>query len=99
MLDIQYYLTGALQPDQVHDIMHLKRSTPRDPITGLKSLTYFGRPRFDPIIRELKEKYYLCRIGVFYCGPDKLADQIQKYCRKYSDLVTNIDFHKEHFEQ
>lgn len=99
LLDLRFFLTGQLRPEQVHDIMHSRRSSTRDPITGLLSQTFFGRPNFDPILREIREKYAFCRIGLFYCGPPKLAKQMSKLCKKYSDSDTTIAFHKEHFEQ
>lgn len=79
--------------------MHARRENERDPITGLKAPTFFGRPNFDPIIRELREQFYLCKIGVFYCGPAKLAKRLSKLCSRYSDDSTPISFYKEHFEQ
>lgn len=79
--------------------MHSRRDGTRDPITGLQARTFFGRPNFDPIIRELRERYFMCKVGVFYCGPPGLAKQLSKLCRKYSDASTTISFYKEHFEQ
>jgi NADPH oxidase len=99
LLDIRYFLTGQLRPEQVHDIMHSRRRSGRDPITGLNSQTFFGRPNFDAILRQIRENYAYCHIGLFYCGPPKLAKQLSKLCKKYSDSDTTISFHKEHFGQ
>lgn len=98
-LDIRYYLTGRLGPDQINNIMHIQNLGGRDPITGLHSQTFFGRPQFDSIIREIRDQFVCCNIGVFYCGPHKLAKSLSSTCRRHSDALTSISFHKEHFQQ
>jgi len=100
LLEIMYFLTGQLEPQQICSLLHLKDSFPgRDQITGLQSPTSFGRPTFDRIIRNIAERYQLCKVGVFYCGPSALARKLNKYCRRYSSRETKIAFHTEHFDQ
>ena len=38
-------------------------------------------------------------IGVMHCGPHAIAEQLKKYCAKYSDFCRGTHFflHKENF--
>ena len=42
-----------------------------DLVTGLRSkvVTVFGRPKWDKIMGDIKEKHPGKRVGVFVCGP------------------------------
>lgn len=111
-LEINTYLTGALSPDEIRNIMygidsgtvssfklvfHLHPS--KDQITGLQSPTHFGRPNWDEIFKEKGTVHQGQKVGVFFCGPAVLSKQLYKYCRKYTSSSTNTSFvyHKENF--
>ncbi|KAF9177806.1 hypothetical protein BGZ50_008369 [Haplosporangium sp. Z 11] len=66
----------------------------RDAITGLRSLTYYGRPNFDKVFGELAQAHPRehGKVGVFFCGPKPLGKTLNRCARKYK-----FEFHKENF--
>jgi NADPH oxidase len=96
-LELRCFFTGPLRKEHIAQVMAAQGNGLRDPITGLQSPTYFGRPNFEAILGEIKMKFELCHIGVFYCGPNALGNQILTLCSNLSDSETKISFHKENF--
>eukprot|EP00163_Fabomonas_tropica_P023000 TRINITY_DN40269_c0_g1_i1.p1 TRINITY_DN40269_c0_g1~~TRINITY_DN40269_c0_g1_i1.p1 ORF type:complete len:619 (+),score=91.56 TRINITY_DN40269_c0_g1_i1:278-2134(+) len=97
VLEIHNYLTGALKPDQIKDIMFAKQGP--DPVTGLRNPTHYGRPNWDSIFAEKAKQHQGGTIGVFFCGPRVLSKKLYATSRKYTDLKTHTKFayHKENF--
>ncbi|EPZ31007.1 phosphoribosyl pyrophosphokinase [Rozella allomycis CSF55] len=58
LIEIYQYLTGKLLLDQIHGYLaHGGAIDGADPITGLHSPTYFGRPNFDQIFQKIKARH------------------------------------------
>eukprot|EP00111_Clytia_hemisphaerica_P005367 TCONS_00015513-protein len=56
-----------------------------------------GRPKFDDILKEIAINYYKQRIGVFFCGPNPLANILYQSCVKTKHRGNAFIFHKESF--
>ncbi|RDX91798.1 Respiratory burst oxidase-like protein F, partial [Mucuna pruriens] len=60
--------------------------------------THFARPNWFNIFSRLARKHGGAKIGVFYCGPSKLARELKKLCTKFStNTTTRFVFHKENY--
>ncbi|OLL25548.1 Cytochrome b-245 heavy chain, partial [Neolecta irregularis DAH-3] len=53
LIEIHTYFTTTVRPDDATNIMLNDAETERDPITGLKSPTNYGRPDWDRIFRSI----------------------------------------------
>ena len=97
MFNISCYLTGALKRHQIDDIMMNDIQGECDAITGLKTPTHYGRPKFETILPRIKDWHPNTKIGVFYCGPKGLADKLETLTNDFSGRGTTFAFHKEQF--
>ncbi|KAJ1925204.1 hypothetical protein IWQ60_004697 [Tieghemiomyces parasiticus] len=104
-LEVRAYLTGRLSEDQIRNLaIHSTEEGP-DALTGRKTPTYFGRPNFDQIFADIAAQQLRKKVGVFFCGPKKLATTLRQVCTTYSSAAksgelgygTQFEFHKEHF--
>ncbi|XP_027368818.1 respiratory burst oxidase homolog protein A-like [Abrus precatorius] len=60
--------------------------------------THFARPNWFNIFSRLARKHGGAKIGVFYCGPSKLAKELKRLCTKFSTkTTTRFVFHKENY--
>eukprot|EP01111_Echinosteliopsis_oligospora_P012929 TRINITY_DN4510_c0_g1_i1.p1 TRINITY_DN4510_c0_g1~~TRINITY_DN4510_c0_g1_i1.p1 ORF type:complete len:533 (-),score=107.81 TRINITY_DN4510_c0_g1_i1:139-1737(-) len=99
-LEINTYLTGALSPDEVRDVMYGTDEESADQITGLASPTHFGRPRWSSIFQEVGRRHANSEVGVFFCGPRVLSKQLYKNARKYTSTQAGgcrFHYNKENF--
>ena len=88
-LDIKIYLTGRVKEDQKNS---------KEAITVSKTPTYYGRPNFNELFKCLRKEHQDTNIGVFFCGPKPLANQLLQMCDSHSDINgTKFFFHKENF--
>lgn len=71
----------------------------RDPVTGLKRLrTEFGRPRWEKEMQTIERQHPNSAVGVFHCGPDRMADEIRLECQNINQKSTsNFNFITESF--
>ncbi|XP_015781033.1 NADPH oxidase 5 [Tetranychus urticae] len=96
-LDMHIYITSAIDNADIRaiglqlalDLMHSKEE--RDLITGLKTRTKPGRPRWDEFFDEIQRKNK-GRVSLFYCGPPPLGKVLHNYSNQYG-----FSFHKEIF--
>ncbi len=97
VLQINNYMTGQLKPDEIRSIMYSENV--RDPLTGLRAPTHYGRPAWGTIFKEVVEKHRGQHIGVFFCGPRILSKELYAQTKTHQDPVTNtrITYHKENF--
>lgn len=99
LLELNCYLTSKLNDKQtlyLH-LLNTKKSGP-DPITGLETKTNYGRPNFKILFTKWTERFPGKTIGIFYCGPKTLGNQLKWFCIKRSgDNGTKFKFHKETF--
>jgi len=97
-LEIHTYLTGALTPDEVRDVMYGKdEENQQDEITGLSSATQFGRPRWPEIFAANAQKHAGGTVGVFFCGPRVLSKQLYANCREFTTATCKFHYQKENF--
>jgi NADPH oxidase len=71
-----------------------------DAVTGLRASTNYGRPNLDQIFSGLCHLHPGTEIGVFFCGPLALSNQLYFFCNKYNQPVadgTKFHFGKENF--
>jgi predicted ferric reductase len=99
-LEINTYLTGALSPDEVRDVMYGTDEESADQITGLSSPTHFGRPKWSDIFTDLARKHADQDVGVFFCGPRVLSKDLYKHCTRHTSTSAGgcrFHFNKENF--
>ncbi|KAL1916740.1 uncharacterized protein VTP21DRAFT_5444 [Calcarisporiella thermophila] len=89
-ISIRTYLTGKLRHSYVRNILLNSEPTlaEPDPITGLQSPTYYGRPNFQAIFEETASAHPDTDIGVFFCGPEIIAKNLADICRRDWSCVT-----------
>ncbi|KAI9221431.1 ferric reductase NAD binding domain-containing protein [Blastocladiella britannica] len=100
LVEIHTYLTGALKPDQINNVMIHDMSAPSDALTGLQSFTYYGRPSWDAIFTGLKVSHPDIDFGVFFCGPKVLSETLHIMCNKHTDsgdVGVRFYYNKENF--
>ncbi|KAI9206972.1 ferric reductase NAD binding domain-containing protein [Polychytrium aggregatum] len=97
-LEIQTYLTASLKPEEMTNLM-INTNKDADGLTGLRSKTFYGRPNLDQLFKNFKIKHPSTDIGVFFCGPPVLSDQLHKMCDKWTDAEFGTRFYygKENF--
>eukprot|EP00005_Dracoamoeba_jomungandri_P010508 CAMPEP_0174263720 /NCGR_PEP_ID=MMETSP0439-20130205/19797_1 /TAXON_ID=0 /ORGANISM="Stereomyxa ramosa, Strain Chinc5" /LENGTH=552 /DNA_ID=CAMNT_0015349225 /DNA_START=18 /DNA_END=1676 /DNA_ORIENTATION=+ len=104
-LEINLYLTSVRSSEDMQRLMTAEAeqmeelvAAGRDPITGLKSGTFYGRPDFDEIFLSKAEQHKNQDIGVFFCGPSSLAKSLKKHAVHFTKHTsTRFIFHKENF--
>jgi len=102
-LYIHIYMTGKMDLPSIQNIMMNDPSTELDPLTDLKSKTYYGRPDFIKIFQQIKSELirtnheYFNEVGVFFCGPKPLAQVLKKVSKSESDGKCKFHFYKENF--
>jgi ferredoxin-NADP reductase len=70
-----------------------------DPITGLISPTFYGRPNWLALLQDIAARHPAHYIGVFYCGPHRIQGAIQTalYQIRSDSKSAQFVFHKENF--
>jgi len=99
-LEINTYLTGALTPDEVRDVMYGTDEESADQITGLSSPTHFGRPKWPDVFQDLARKHANQDVGVFFCGPRVLSKELYNNCVRHTSTGEGgcrFHFNKENF--
>jgi len=100
-LEINIYLTGGLNPDEVRNVMYNATDVESaDQITGLSSPTHFGRPKWPDIFLDVSRKHPNTDVGVFYCGPRVLSKELYKNSRNFTSTVEGgcrFHYNKENF--
>jgi len=94
VLELNTYLTSLKGPSEADGDSEYGR----DPITGLRSGSHYGRPDFDEIFQDKADRHPNERVGVFFCGPAVMSKLLYKMCRKYTKKTsTKFHYHKENF--
>ncbi|CRG90868.1 NADPH oxidase 1 [Talaromyces islandicus] len=105
-LRIHSYLTQRLDNDTTANIYLNSVGTELDPLTELKSRTNFGRPDFHRLFGAMRDglidQSYLpglerSDVGVYFCGPNSAAREIQEAAKVSSSREIRFKFWKEHF--
>ena len=100
LLELNCYLTSKLNEKQalyLH-LLNTRRNGP-DPITGLQTKTNYGRPNFNKLFLNWAKRFPGKTIGIFYCGPKQLGNQLKWFCIKTNgdNNGTKFKFHRESF--
>lgn len=99
-LDIHSYLTGSLKANELHNVI-VNDDDVYDPVTRLRARTNYGRPNFNQLCAMIRERHgrshAKTKVGVFFCGPAVLGQQIRKACNSATSADCVFDFHKENF--
>lgn len=97
-LEIKIFLTEKLSIDEVYNIS-IRSQDELDPITESKILCYYGRPNWFLLFKEFGSIFNGTlarqRVGVFYCGPKSLAEELNVLCTKNSNDMLKFVFRKE----
>ncbi|KAI9932667.1 hypothetical protein MW887_008916 [Aspergillus wentii] len=108
-LRIHTYLTQRLDHDTAANIYLNSVGQDLDPLTELRSRTNFGRPDFNRLFTAMRDGLYdqtyipglqntvTTEIGVYFCGPNAAARQIQEASKSSSTKDVKFKFWKEHF--
>ena len=84
----------------------LSSDNDRDPITKMKQKTYYKRPDWNKIFRNLvnakhedgSDYLHKGNVGVFYCGTPLAMPAINGACTRFSNMDRcNFRFHRENF--
>ncbi|KFO05454.1 Cytochrome b-245 heavy chain, partial [Balearica regulorum gibbericeps] len=97
-LSYNIYLTGWDESQATHFVVHHEEE--KDVITGLKQKTLYGRPNWENEFKTIAGQHPGSRIGVFLCGPEGLADTLNKQSISNSEADprgVHFIFNKENF--
>lgn len=108
-LRIHTYLTQRLDADTAANIYLNSVGQALDPLTELRSRTNFGRPDFKRLFNAMRlgllDQTYMSglqtssttEVGVYFCGPNTVARQIDEAAKVASTKDVRFKFWKEHF--
>lgn len=68
----------------------LIRESHKDLLTGMESSIplHFGRPDWVKNFKYVKKENPDSEVGVFFCGPPVIGDQLASCCDQHSDSIT-----------
>ncbi|KAG8505332.1 Dual oxidase 2, partial [Galemys pyrenaicus] len=88
LVSVHIYITQLAEKFDLRTTMlyicerHFQKVLNRSLFTGLRSVTHFGRPPFEPFFNSLQEVHPEVRkIGVFSCGPPGMTKNVEKACQ------------------
>ena len=91
-----YWTAKSVMPETCYNI-YLHSNDDIDPLTGLKTKTVVGRPKWRQLFTEIHSQNENKKLGVFVCGPTALTRTITKTCTKIDDSKEWFDVHDEVF--
>ncbi|XP_011353473.1 dual oxidase 2 [Pteropus vampyrus] len=88
LVSVHIYITQLAEKFDLRTTMlyicerHFQKVLNRSLFTGLRSITHFGRPPFEPFFNSLQEVHPKVRkFGVFSCGPPGMTKNVEKACQ------------------
>ncbi|KAM9645139.1 dual oxidase 2 isoform 1-T1 [Trichechus inunguis] len=88
LVSVHIYITQLAEKFDLRTTMlyicerHFQKVHNRSLFTGLRSITHFGRPPFEPFFNSLQDVHPQVRkIGVFSCGPPGMTKNVEKACQ------------------
>ncbi|XP_072594510.1 dual oxidase 2 [Vulpes vulpes] len=94
LVSVHIYITQLAEKFDLRTTMlyicerHFQKVLNRSLFTGLRSITHFGRPPFEPFFKSLQEVHpQVLKIGVFSCGPPGMTKNVEKACQ----LINRLD--------
>ncbi|XP_003791842.1 dual oxidase 1 [Otolemur garnettii] len=105
LVSVHIYITQLAEKFDLRTTMlyicerHFQKVLNRSLFTGLRSVTHFGRPPFEPFFNSLQEVHPQVRkIGVFSCGPPGMTKNVEKACQVINRQDrTHFSHHYENF--
>ncbi|KAG9478358.1 hypothetical protein GDO78_013388 [Eleutherodactylus coqui] len=97
-LNYRLFLTSWDSNIAGHAIINFDVAT--DAVTGLKQKTIYGRPVWENEFTKVAETHPRSTVGVFLCGPEALAKNLEQCCNQFSSLdprKVQFYFNKENF--
>lgn len=104
VIEMHNYLTSVYEEGDARSALitmvaalnHAKNGV--DIVSGTKVRTHFARPNWKKVMSKIGSKHANCRIGVFVCGSQQLAEELKGFCYEYNQRgTTKFEFHKENF--
>ncbi|XP_071956968.1 NADPH oxidase 2-like [Antedon mediterranea] len=98
-LNYNIYLTRGWGSKQARNI-YLHEQDNKDPITGLRQKTHYGRPKWKDIFKQIASDNPGIDVGVFFCGPSGLSDVLKKTSHQHSGTAQQgcrFIYNKENF--
>ncbi len=94
MVKIALHWTVKRVDPQMCRQLHYKSESKRDPVTGLKARTFFGRPAWRTLLETIGRVHEdVGRIGVFFCGPPSGCSSLRRACLEESQKsLLKFDF-------
>eukprot|EP01113_Clastostelium_recurvatum_P021962 TRINITY_DN2609_c0_g1_i1.p1 TRINITY_DN2609_c0_g1~~TRINITY_DN2609_c0_g1_i1.p1 ORF type:complete len:278 (-),score=75.79 TRINITY_DN2609_c0_g1_i1:94-927(-) len=81
-----------------HDHENTEDDVDRDPVTGLRAKTKYGRPKWAELMARIAKEQPGRKVGVFFCGPPPMGREIREACGKAKFTPkTKFYFHTEKF--
>ncbi|XP_022093825.1 dual oxidase 2-like isoform X3 [Acanthaster planci] len=103
LVSVHIFITQFFQKFDLRTTMlyicerHFQKISDRSLFTGLRSITHFGRPQFEPFLQSLQEEHpSVGKIGVFSCGPPGMTNNVEKACSELNKYDGAAFIH--HFE-
>lgn len=88
LVSVHIYITQLAEKFDLRTTMlyicerHFQKVLNRSLFTGLRSITHFGRPPFEPFFHSLQEVHpEVQKFGVFSCGPPGMTKNVEKACQ------------------
>ncbi|XP_075064233.1 dual oxidase 1-like [Mixophyes fleayi] len=105
LVSVHIYITQFAEKFDLRTTMlyicerHFQKVLNRSLFTGLRSITHFGRPQFEPFFLSLQEVHpEVKKIGVFSCGPPGMTKNVDKACQILNKRdQTHFSHHFENF--
>nr|XP_015092578.1 dual oxidase 1 [Vicugna pacos] len=105
LVSVHIYITQLAEKFDLRTTMlyicerHFQKVLNRSLFTGLRSITHFGRPPFEPFFNSLQKVHPQVRkIGVFSCGPPGMTKNVEKACQLINRQDgTHFSHHYENF--
>ncbi|KAM6958596.1 LOW QUALITY PROTEIN: NADPH oxidase 2 [Tautogolabrus adspersus] len=94
-LSYNIYLTRWKEAEAAH--FRVQHEAEKDPITGLKQKTHYGKPNWDNEFANIASKHPGTKVGVFLCGPPALGKSLEKQSLSHSEANVKFIFNKENF--
>ncbi len=64
----------------------------RDVVTDLQTMTHFGAPQWESVLRDIVKEHAAGTVALFFCGPAGLGTRVRAACR-----AVGIPYHEERF--
>ncbi|XP_068131700.1 dual oxidase 1-like isoform X2 [Hyperolius riggenbachi] len=105
LVSVHIYITQFAEKFDLRTTMlyicerHFQKVLNRSLFTGLRSITHFGRPQFEPFLTSLQEVHpEVKKVGVFSCGPPGMTKNVEKACQMLNKKdQTQFTHHFENF--